>query len=144
MFQITSASTLSVTEGQVGETITVVTHCPPAFLCDTSYTSSDCTMLITAFVSDSSRDLGCPVTGTMPQIVLGASDASDTTGHSFCGQEITSSNWKNVLKIPVVAALDLVVDENEMRIVYVTGSVKTSNGNTLISQKLQDIEVNVG
>jgi hypothetical protein len=131
-----------VTEGQAGDAIFLVSRTPPAFLCVSSNSSSDCTIVITVNVDPSIQELGCPTSGSISQIVLGASDPTAASYSDFCGQRITSSNWQNVLKILVVAKLDLIVDRDETSIVHVSGSLKTKEDITLIEKELQKVEVN--
>ena len=119
--------------------ISVVSGFPPRFLCD----SVDCTIEVRVQVQSSTSDLSCPELGSRSQLVLGSSAPADGTNMAsmFCGHVITSDNWQTPADIAVVATLDGVRDEDEQRLVEVSGVVVGGNGTEISKQYLQNVEV---
>ncbi|XP_035827995.1 uncharacterized protein LOC118477191 [Aplysia californica] len=145
ILEVKSLPELTVTEGQRGEVISVVSNAPPSFLCDTYNSSSDCSFMIRVQVNHTAPGLACPLSGTMAQVVLGSSntlDDADADG-PFCGHIMTNRNWQTRADIAVVAKLDLVQDDDVKRTVHVSGSLVAENMIEIIKLDLQDVEVTV-
>ncbi|KAH9523925.1 hypothetical protein Btru_047518, partial [Bulinus truncatus] len=138
--KVISASKLVVIEGQPGEVIQFQSLFPPAFLCDTANSSSDCTLVMNANVAESNSDLSCPFSGTISQILF--TSGNDQYNSSVpCGVEINSRNWKNIIEMSVVAKIDNLIDGNQTRQINITGELKTRNKKTIWSSILQLLEV---
>ena len=60
---------------------------------------------------------------TFPQVVVGYDPELDDSYHTTCGVIITSDNWLDVIRIPVVAKIDGSVDGEQIRIASIWSSI---------------------
>lgn len=137
-----SAPSLVVVEGKQGEVIQIKSSFPPAFMCNTANSTSDCSIVIKAAVDENNGDLLCPVSGSISQLMF--SVGTDQSNNSVpCGVEINSKNWEKMVVITVVAKIDNVQDGNQTRQVNITGIVKAKNNQNLWISALQKLTVSI-
>ena len=104
---------LTVVEGQDGIDIDVQVLVNPNEICNAPGNST-CEIRIEVQINHPGDDFSCASGVKIAQAVVGW-DISGEVADAFCGAPLMLSNWEDIIRIPIKAMIDGVIDEDVTR-----------------------------